>query len=74
LRYLYWKYHNLIPNGSKDIAQVKAFQNQVKVQGSQGRKPWYQKTGLFMRYPSVKYQNPIPYGSKDIAQVKVYQN
>jgi hypothetical protein len=68
MRYLYVKYHNPIPYGSKDIAHVKVFQNEVKVQ-DQSQKSWYQKKGLFMRYLYVKYQNPIPYGSKDIAQI-----
>jgi hypothetical protein len=57
------------------IAQVKVFQNYVKVQ-DQGHKVKTLdiKKGPFMRYLDVKYQNPIPYGSKDIAQVKVFQN
>jgi hypothetical protein len=32
MRYLFLKYQNSIPYGSKDKAQVKVFQNQVKVQ------------------------------------------
>jgi hypothetical protein len=65
MRYLYVKYQNPIPYGSKDIV----FENLVKVQV---QKSWYQKKDLFMRYLYVKYQNSIPYGSKDIAQVKVF--
>jgi hypothetical protein len=66
MKYLFVKYQNPIPYGSKDIAQVKVFENLVKVQvpRSQGQKSWYQKKDLLMRYLYVKYQNPIPYGSK----------
>jgi hypothetical protein len=74
MRYLYVKYQNPIPYGSKDIAQVKDFSKlgQSSRSRSQGQKSWYQKKGLIMRYLYLKYQNPILYGLKDIAQVKVF--
>jgi hypothetical protein len=74
MRYLYVKYQNPIPYGSKDIAQVKVFSKLGQSSRSrlQGQKSWYQKKDLFMRYLYVKYQSPIPYDSKDIAQVKVF--
>jgi hypothetical protein len=67
------KYPNPIFYGSKDIAQVKVFENLIKVQ-VQGYKVkvLVPKKYLFMRYLYVNYQNPNRYGSKDIAQVKVF--
>jgi hypothetical protein len=37
MRYLYVKYQNHIPYGSKDIAQVKVFENLVKVPSSRSK-------------------------------------
>jgi hypothetical protein len=74
--HLYIEYQSSSTYGSKDIAQVKVFQNQVKVSisWSQGQKSWYLQKGLFIMHLYLKYQNSSTYGSKDIAQVKVFQN
>jgi hypothetical protein len=80
--HLYLK--NQSPNkfGSKDIAQVKVFQNEVKIQDQSHKfkikvtrsKVLEQKKGLFIMHLYLRYQSSSTYGSKDIAQVKVFQN
>jgi hypothetical protein len=47
IMHLYLKCQNSSTFGSKDIAQIKVFQNWVKVQGQTS---WYQKKGLFIMH------------------------